>query len=175
MQTTWWFQLQKKVEENMIQILLNIAMKILDSFVTTTKSIFVYKNKILLASLMVGCSNFLFLTVIVNAVLSDSIYMNILVGLSSSVGAYLAMKTNNKFSKDVSYLNIITCDTRESVVELVEYLRLHKIKNIVTDSYTRQWDKTLVVQAFANTREQSKLIDTYLENKEEKYLRQILD
>ena len=159
----------------MTRIILNIGMKILDSFTTTTKSIFVYKNKIVLASLMVGLSNFLFLTVIVNAVLSDSIYMNAIVGLSSSIGAYLAMKTNNKFSKDASYLNIITCDTKESVVGLVEYLRLHKIKNIVTDSYTRQWDKTLVVQAFANTREQSKLIDTYLENKEEKYLRQILD
>lgn len=159
----------------MAQIILSIGMKILDSFVTTTKSIFVYKNKILLASLMVGFSNFLFLSVVVNAVLSDSIYTNLIIGLSSSIGAYLAMKTNNKFSKDTMYLNIITCDTKESVVSLVEYLRGNKIKNIVTDSYTKEWDKTLVVQAFANTRNQSKLIDKFLDENKVKYLRQIID
>ncbi len=159
----------------MIQITLNIGMKILDSFVTTTKSILVYKNKTLLASLMVGFSNFLFLTVIVNAVTTNSIIMNLSVGGASSIGAYFAMKLNNKFSKESMYVNIITCSSKESVIEFVEYLRLHKIKNIVTDSYTRNWNKTLSVQVFANTREQSRLIDNYLNNKDIKYLRQILD
>ena len=159
----------------MTQIILSIGMKILDSFVTTSKSILVYKNKILLASLMVGLSNFLFLTVVVNVVESNSIYMNLTVGASSAVGAYLAMKLNNKFSKESTYVNIITCSSKDSVVELVEYLRSHKIKNIVTDSYTRKWDKTLSVQAFANTREQSKLIDDYLNNQNIKYLRKIID
>jgi len=159
----------------MIQIALNIGMKVLDSFVTTTKSILVYKNKILLASLMVGFSNFLFLTVIVNAVITNSIIMNITVGVSGAIGAYFAMKLNNKFSKESMYVNIITCSSKESVIELVEYLRSHKIKNIVTDSYTRNWNKTLCVQAFASTREQSKLIDNYLENNDVKYLRQILE
>jgi len=159
----------------MTQIILTICMKILDSFVTTTKSIFVYKNKTLLASLMVGFSNFLFITVIGNVVLSNSIYINMFVGLSSAIGAYGAMKLNNWFSKDRLYFNLITCDSREAVVYFVEYLRLHKIENIVTDSYTKEWTKTLAVQAFANTRKQSKLINKFLDENSTKYLRKILE
>ncbi len=159
----------------MEQIILNMLLKTLDSFVTTTKSIFVYNNKIFIASIMVGISNVLMLTVMKNVICSNDTKMVIAFGVSAFIGSFLSLNVNNQFSKDDKYTNIITCDTKESVVELVEYLRKHKIKNIVSDSYTLEWNKTLSVIAFADTRNQSKLIDKFLKDNTVKYMRQIID
>ena len=47
----------------------------------------------------------------------------------------------------------------------------NKITNIISDSYDRNWEKTLSITAYAETKEQSKLIDKYLQNHETKFKR----
>ena len=46
-----------------------------------------------------------------------------------------------------------------------------KITNLTTDGYTKDWQKTLAITAYAETKEQSKLIDNYLKESEYKFKR----
>ena len=62
----------------------------------------------------------------------------------------------------------------EYLYELCDYLLMHKIKYIPVDSYNRRNEKTRTVLAFATTKYESSLIDTFLDKSETKYLRQIL-
>lgn len=58
---------------------------------------------------------------------------------------------------------------------LIKSLTLeHKIKYIPVDSYSRKNERTKTVMAFAQTRHESKLIDSFLEKSNTKYLRQVL-
>jgi CBS-domain-containing membrane protein len=84
------------------------------------------------------------------------------------------MFINDKFKKDATFTNILTCSSNDSIDELCEYLLSHKIKYIPVDSYNRRNERTKTVMAFAQTRSKSKLIDSFLDNSETKYLRQIL-
>ena len=55
-----------------------------------------------------------------------------------------------------------------------DFLANHKITNIASDSYTRDWTrKTLTITAYAETKQQSSLIDGYIENSDVKFKRKI--
>ncbi len=72
------------------------------------------------------------------------------------------MKIGIKFSKDQTYVNVILSDDKESITALLEFLCENRITNLATDGYTRDWQKTVAVTAYAATKEQSRLIDRYL-------------
>lgn len=76
--------------------------------------------------------------------------------------------------KESTYTNILTCDREDSITELCDYLLQHKIKYIPVDSYNRENKPTKTVLAFASTRYESKLIDSFVANAKTKYLRQVL-
>jgi len=95
------------------------------------------------------------------------------VSIASGVGTYIAILINQKMSKETVYINNILSDDREAMTALCNYLREHKIKNLVTDSYTKDWGKTLAVTVFAETKEQSKLIDKYIAESNTKFLRYV--
>ena len=45
-----------------------------------------------------------------------------------------------------------------------DFLATHHITNVATDSYTIDWDtKSIAVTAYAETKEQSRLINEYIE------------
>ena len=46
-----------------------------------------------------------------------------------------------------------------------------KITNLTTDGYTKEWNKNIAITAYADTREQSRLIDEYLNNSNSKFKR----
>jgi hypothetical protein len=95
----------------------------------------------------------------------------VIVSIASGVGCCLAIMFNDKFSKDRTYVNVIMSDDKNSMMELRDFLAENKITNIISDSYDRNWEKTLSITAYAETKEQSKLIDKYLQNHETKFKR----
>ncbi|MEF9984173.1 MAG: hypothetical protein RR710_06495 [Oscillospiraceae bacterium] len=123
---------------------------------------------------MIGLSQFLFLTVISNVVYAKSVGMNILIGFVSIIGAYLAFKFNEKFSQDKTYINIVTSDNKNDVLELCQFLRKNKIDNIITDSYTLDWNKTLKVEIISHTRYESKLVDDFISRNNIKCFREVI-
>jgi len=150
--------------------------KVLDSMISTSKSILVYKNKILLASMMIGVSQSSYLFV-VRQVIKEKTFLSIVVaGFAAFLGALLAFKVVDIFfSKENIYLNVIACDSIDEVKKFVEYIRFHKIDNVVNDSYTEQWEKTLSVQVQAKNKKESKLLDDYFDKCPVKFFRQVTE
>ena len=95
------------------------------------------------------------------------------IAVASGVGTYLAVKLNDKFSKERTFVNVILSDNREAMEELREYLREHKITNLATEAFTKEWDKTIAITAYAETKEESRLLDAYIANSEIKFKRVI--
>lgn len=158
----------------MLELISLFVVKILDNLISTAKSITVYKNKEILSSVLVIISQFLFYFVIKQVILDSSMLSIIIASVASGLGTYMAMKINNKFQKDMLYMNIITCKNKDDIESLCNYLIKNKIKYIVNDSYTRSWDTTYSAMIFSNTKEQSKLIDKFINETDTKYLRQII-
>lgn len=157
-----------------MEVLILGLVKILDNIISTAKTITTYKNKKLLTSLLVIISQFMFYFLIDSVVSDGSMKTTIVVCICSGVGTYIAMLINDKTKRDLTYTNILTCSRTENVEELCDYLLEHKIKYIALDSYNRKKEDTLTVMAFAQTKYESSLIDTFLEKSEVKYLRQII-
>jgi uncharacterized protein YebE (UPF0316 family) len=157
-----------------VELLILGLVKVFDNIITTAKNITTYQNKRMLTSILVIVSQFMFYLVIKSVVSDDSVISTMIVCICSGIGTYIAMLINDKTKRDLLYTNILTCSNNESIDELCDYLLEHKIKYIALDSYDRKKEDTLTVMAFASTRSESKLIDTFLENSETKYLRQIL-
>lgn len=157
-----------------MELLLLGFIKVFDNIITTAKSITTYQNRKIITSLFVVISQFMFYFIIKSIVSDGSTISTVIVCICSGIGTYLAMLINDKFKKDVTYMNILTCSCTDSIDELCSYLLEHKIKYIPVDSYSRKNERTKAVMAFAQTRHESKLIDSFLEKSETKYLRQIL-
>lgn len=149
-------------------------IKVVDNIVTTAKNITTYQNKKLITSILVILSQFLFYFVIKSVVNDESIISISIVCICSGIGTYIAMLINERFKRDVVYTNILTCTCTDSIDELCDYLLEHNIKYIPVDSYNRANIKTKTVFAFAQTKYESTLIDTFLKESKTKYLRQIL-
>lgn len=150
-----------------------VAIKLLDSILGTGKTILTQKNKGVLTALTVIATQLIFFKVLDDVMKADSDLKMWVVSIASGVGTYIAILINQKMSKETVYINNILSDDREAMTALCNYLREHKIKNLVTDSYTKDWGKTLAVTVFAETKEQSKLVDKYIEESPTKFLRYV--
>ena len=58
----------------------------------------------------------------------------------------------------------------EKIVQLNEEVIKDQL-NLTTDGYTKEWNKNIAITAYADTREQSRLIDEYLNNSNSKFKR----
>ena len=129
------------------------------------------KNKAFIASLTVVISQIIFYKLIDAVSDSGSEIMIYVIAIASGIGTLLALMISNKFSKDRTYVNIILNDNKEVMMEFRDWLKEHKITNLTTDGYTKDWEKTLAITAYAETKEQSKLIDEFINNSEYKFKR----
>lgn len=93
------------------------------------------------------------------------------IAIASGIGTLLALVISDKFSKDKTYVNIILNDDKEVMKEFRDWLKEHKITNLTTDGYTKDWKKTLAITAYAETKKESKLIDEFINNSESKFKR----
>lgn len=138
--------------------------KVLDNTLNTAKTIFVQRNRCLLAGVALGLSNFIYLSITKDIVTSDSTLALVIVSIASGVGCCLAVTLSNRFSKDRTYVNVILSDDKEAMKEFRDFLAENHITNVATDSYTLDWSrKSISITAYAQTKVQSRLIDEYIE------------
>lgn len=145
--------------------------KVIDNTFATAKTILVQKNKSILAGIALGLSNYIYLRITKDVVTTDSELALIVVAIASGVGCCLAVTFNNKFSKDKVYVNVIMSDDKVQMQDFRDFLAENHITNTTTDSYTREWDKTIAITAYAETKDQSRLIDNYIESSGKKFKR----
>ena len=157
-----------------LELFLLGLFKMTDTLLGTAKTILVQRNRSILAGIALGLSNFIYMSITKDIVMSDNTLSLIIVSVASGIGCCLAITISNKFSKEKTYVNVILSDDIEAMKQLRDFLADNKITNIAGDSYTRDWDrKTLSITAYAETKEQSRLIDEYLENSNTKFKRMV--
>lgn len=137
--------------------------KIVDNLITTEKSILVRNNKAIAASIFVMISEFMFIFIIKKVVSDSNTASAIVVSVAAGIGSYLAFCINNKFSKETVYINIVTSNNKLQMKAFGDYMRLQGIKIVTFDAYDDDRNNTLTALVFANTRDQSKIIDKYVE------------
>ena len=113
--------------------------------------------------------------IVINKVIEDNtILVIIIVSVSSGIGNWLAFLINEKFKKDTKWTFVITSSNITDIQKLCNYLAEHGIKYVANDGYTRKGNHTINVIAFSKTKEQSRLIERFLETTESKYLKEII-
>lgn len=139
--------------------------KVLDNTLSTAKTILVQRNRCLLAGAALALSNYIYFCITKNIVTADGDLAIAVVALASGVGCCFAVVLSNRLSKDKTYVNVILSDDRDAMQRLRDFLALHHITNVTTDSYTLDWStKTISITAYAETKEESRLINRYLED-----------
>lgn len=156
-----------------INLLLIAFLKIFDNIILTAKSIATYKGQKILSSILVAVSQLLFYLIIDKVINDSTMAAIIVVSVSSGIGNYIAFIINDKFKKDDTWTNIITCSNKDDIVKLCTMLKEYKIKYLLFDTYNRRFNESLTVMIFSKTKYESKLIDDFLEKNNIKHLRMI--
>ena len=157
--------------EIILELLLLFSLKAVDNLLSTGKQILIQRHKPILASLSVVLSQIIFYRLIDKVSAYNGDLALYIVAVASGVGTLLAVKISDKFSKERTFVNVILSDDREAMVDLREFLKEHHITNLATDGYTKDWNKTIAITAYAETREQSRLIDQYIKDSSVKFKR----
>ena len=157
--------------EIILELLLLFGLKAADNLLSTGKQILIQRHKPILASLSVVLSQIIFYRLIDKVSAYNGDLALYIVAVASGVGTFLAVKISDKFSKERTFVNVILSDDREAMVDLREFLKEHHITNLATDGYTKDWNKTIAITAYAETREQSRLIDQYIKDSAVKFKR----
>jgi apolipoprotein N-acyltransferase len=157
-----------------IEYILLGVIKVVDNIISTYKNIAIYKGLKILSSALVFVSQLIFYLIIGQIVEDNTLKAILIVAFGSAVGNYFALVLDDKFARDEKWTVILTCSCVEDVKDLCNYLAQHKIKYIASDGYNKQGDHTINVMAFSKTKDESRLIDEYLENTDHKYFKEVL-
>ena len=158
----------------MISYILLALIKILDNIILTFKSITTYKEQKILSSILVVISQLIFYLVIDQVIEDNTLMAIVIVSVSSGIGNYIAFILNNKFKKDVKWTFVIASSNLNDIQKLCNYLAEHGIKYIANDGYTRKGKNTINVIAFSKSKQESRLIESFLATTESKYLKEII-
>ena len=154
-------------------IILSI-IKIIDNILNTFKSIATYKEQKILSSILVIISQLIFYLIIDQVIEDNTLMAIIIVSISSGIGNYIAFILNSRFKRAAKWTFVITSSNLNDIQKLCNYLAEHKIKYIANDGYTRKGNKTINVIAFSKSKDESRLIEKFLEHTESKYLKEII-
>ncbi len=154
----------------MLNLIWIFLVKVFDNVLGTGKTILIQKNKGILAGVTVILSQIIFYKLI-DAVTTGGDLVMYLISIASGVGTYLALLINDKFSKEKTYVNVILSDNKEEMIKLRDFLKDNKITNLATDGYTKDWNKSIAITAYAETKQESKLIDKYINTSDNKFKR----
>lgn len=158
----------------MIEYILLAIIKIFDNVILTAKSIAVHKEKKIISSILVAISQLIFYLVIDKVINDNTLMAIIIVSISSGIGNLFAFFINDKLKKDVKWTFVITSSNKSDILNLCNYLAENKVKYIANDGYTRKGEHTINVIAFSKSKNDSRLIEGFLEKTESKYLKEII-
>jgi hypothetical protein len=157
-----------------LNLMLLALTKIFDNTIMVWKSISTYRGQKLISSILVTVSQLMFYFIVKRVVDDDTVATMIIISIASGLGNYIGFIINDKFKKDILWLNILTCSDREDITHLCNYLIDKKIRYVVNTSFTRGWIETYSVMIFAKTKNESKLIDKFISKSNVKYMREII-
>lgn len=137
--------------------------KVLDSALGTSKTILIQRSRWFFAGVSVVLSNIIYLWITKKVVSADSWLAILVVAIAGGVGCAITCLLSDKLSRDRTYVNVVMSDDKEAMQQFRDFLAEHHVTNVAADSYTRDWnEKTITVTAYAETKEESRLINHYI-------------
>lgn len=158
----------------MIGYVLLSLVKILDNIIGTFKNISQYREQKIVSSILVVISQLIFYLVIDQVINDNTLLSIIIVSVSSGVGNYIAFSINSKFKRAAKWVFTLTSSDTDDVQRLCSYLVENNIKYIANNGLTRKNEPTIHVIAFSKSKDESRLIEKFLENTKSKYLKEII-
>ena len=158
----------------MIGYVLLSLVKILDNIIGTFKNISQYREQKIISSILVVTSQLIFYLVIDQVINDNTLLSIIIVSVSSGVGNYIAFSINSKFKRAAKWVFTLTSSDTDDVQRLCSYLVENNIKYIANNGLTRKNEPTIHVIAFSKSKDESRLIERFLENTKSKYLKEII-
>lgn len=158
----------------MIGYVLLSLVKILDNIIGTFKNISQYREQKIISSILVVISQLIFYLVIDQVINDNTLLSIIIVSVSSGVGNYIAFSINSKFKRAAKWVFTLTSSDTDDVQRLCSYLVENNIKYIANNGLTRKNEPTIHVIAFSKSKDESRLIERFLENTKSKYLKEII-
>lgn len=158
----------------MISYFILIFIKIIDSILNTAKSIATYKEQKILSSILVVASQLIFYLIIDQVISDNTLLAIVIVAVSSGVGNYIALHLNEKLKRDTKWTYVITSKNIEDIKNLCNYLAENKIRYTASKGYTKKWEETINVKAFSKSKHDSRLIESFLKNTGNKYLKEVI-
>ena len=157
-----------------LHLVLLFFAKVLDNALGTAKTILIQRGRCVLAGVALAVSNYIYYCITKSIVTSESNLAIVVVSIASGIGCCVAMMVSKRLSKDRTYVNVIMSDNKEAMQDLRDFLAAYHITNVAADSYTRDWNtKTITVTAYAETKAESELINSYLTASPQKFKRVI--
>jgi hypothetical protein len=142
-------------------------MKFMDCALSTTKTVFLVKNQFFVSSILNSLSAALFIFVadaMANAPADQKLWIAVVVFLANLTGGYFPPKLIDRFEDDKLFVYIVTPDSFDSGKELADSLRAHNIPVSTNITYDTNLNKVLSVKAYAQSRQESKIISRHLDD-----------
>lgn len=158
----------------MIGYIFLAVIKILDNIILTAKSLATYKEQKILSSVLVVISQLIFYLVIEQVIEDNTMLAIVIVSVSSGVGNLIAFFINDRLKQDDKWTMVVTSSSYAGLKEFCDYLKSQNIKYVCCNGYNRNWHETINVIVFSKTKDESRLINKYLENSDFKYLLEVI-
>lgn len=158
----------------MIEYIILAVIKICDNIISTVKNLATYREEKILSSVLVVISQLLFYLVIGRVINDNTMLAIVIVSVSSGLGNFLAFSINDRFKKDEKWSMVLTSSDKNDVIKLCGYLTACKIKYVANHGLTRKGEETIHILAFSRTKEESRMIEKYLEKSNSKYMKEVI-
>lgn len=142
-------------------------LKFLDCALSTTKTVFLVKNQFFISSIFNSVSAALFIFVadaMANAPSEQKLWIALVVFLANLTGGYLPPKLIDRFEADKLFVYVVTPDSFENGQAFADLLRAHNIPVSTNVTYDDKLNKVLSVKAYAQSKQESKIISCFLDN-----------
>ena len=133
-------------------------LKLLDSLLGTAKSIYLVKNKEILAAIAGTISTYFYLTMMVKLVKVSGNSGIIIICVASFMGTYFPILFSKMIEKQKVYVYNITPDTNENGKKFADDIRENNIPVLTYKGFSKEREQVLCCKIFSENKKQSSII-----------------
>jgi hypothetical protein len=133
-------------------------LKLIDSILSTFKTILMIKDKGIYSSIVNGIATFSYMLIIVD------LKTSLQAGLASAIGSYFSYYMDKKYSKDKVWIFDVIPDSKTSGKDFADNIRDNNIPVMTYVGFNEEKDKIVCSKIYSHSKEQSRLIENFISN-----------
>lgn len=142
-----------------MEILIVFTLKLIDNTLNTMKNIFLIKEKFLVSSLFAALSTAVYMFMVMKMAKTDGLISIVAIFVATFIGTLLPGTVVKKTEKDRLFIYDITADNFNNGKKFAGILREADIATKTSIAYNNEMDKTLSIQAYCSSRDESRLVN----------------